>query len=254
VKQSPPAPAHALRSRFLQATRRTLPIAACVALLGCGDDPARREYFAALEASKHGRPLAESLAHADRAIALNPDRAEYYEMRAGFRRGLGHLDGAEADYDRAIELRDRAYLRFERANLLAARGEPERALADYDLAIALEAWNAQFYRGRALARAAVGRGAEALADAEHLVAESPQRAESWHARGVARLALGRAQEALGDFDRALRERPELVFVYGDRARAREQLGDVAGAAADREQEARGREAQAGCPPCREPYF
>ena len=172
MKRSLPASARALRSRFLQATRRLLPFAACLALLGCGDDPARREYFAALEASKHGRPLEESLAHIDRAIALHPDRAEYYETRAGFRRSLGHLDGAEADYDRAIELRDRAYLRFERANLLAARGEPERALADYDLAIALEAWNAQFYRGRALARAAVGRGAEALADAEHLVAES----------------------------------------------------------------------------------
>jgi tetratricopeptide (TPR) repeat protein len=238
------------RCRFLQATA-LLPLAAAIALLACRADEGRREYFAALEAAKHGAPVAVSLAHVERAIRHAPDRAPYYELRADYRRALGDLAGAEADYGRAIDLRDRPYLHFARANVIALRGDPARALADYDLAIAREAWNVQFYRGRALARAAAGRGAEALADAEHLLAQTPQQAESWHARGVARLAVGRPQDALGDLDRAIAEQPELLYAYADRARAREQLGDTAGAAADR---ARAAEARAsGCGACADPY-
>ena len=129
----------------------------------------------------------------ERAIALAP-RSPYYEMRAGLRAGLGDLPGAESDYDIAIALGDRPYLRFERANLIGMRGEPARALRGLRS------------RGRAAARAtpsstaadalalAVGSGgaAEALADAERWSRRLPQQAESWHARGVALLALGRA--------------------------------------------------------------
>lgn len=231
---------------------RTLGTLLFLAVVACGDDPAERHYFAALEASDRGAPLEEQLAHVERAIALAP-RAPYYEMRAGVRAGLGELRDAESDYGIAIALGDRPYLRFERANLICTRGEPARALPDFDLAIAQQPANTQFYRGRALALAAVGRAAEALADAEHLVAEVPQQAESWHARGVALLALGRTRDALADFDHALRDRHDLAYVWSARAEAYERLGDVQSAAADRAQAAKAAEEQAGCGVCLRPY-
>ena len=234
--------------------RRTLAAALVFGLLACGRDPAQDEYFAALEAADRGAPLEEQLAHVERAIAIAPEpRAAYFQMRAGYRTSLGDLAGAEADYGRAIELSEQPYLRFQRANLIAHGGEPERALADYDRAIAAQPENAQFYRGRALARAAVGRAAEALADAEHLRGELPQQAETWHARGVARLALGQARLALADFDHTIGAQPELAFAWSSRAAARERLGDVQGAAADRAQAEKMAEEKAGCGYCLHPW-
>jgi tetratricopeptide (TPR) repeat protein len=239
------------RSRGFLVVRAT---AACLLLApaGCGRDAADRHYSAALEGADRGAPLEEQLRHVERAIATKP-RAPYYQLRAGYRWSLGDLPGAELDYDVAIGLADQPYLRFERANLIASRGEPARALPDYDLAIAGQPGNVQYYRGRALARAALGRGAEALADAEHVLARLPQQAESWHARGVARLALGRAREAVADFDHALRERPELAYVWSARADAHERLGDLQHAASDRARAVQVAEQQAGCGVCRRPY-
>jgi tetratricopeptide (TPR) repeat protein len=236
-------------------TLRALATAFLCGALACGGrDPAEREYFAALEAADRGAPLEEQLAHVERAIAIAPEpRADYFQMRAGYRASLGDLPGAEADYGRAIELSQQPYLRFQRANLIAHRGEPVRALADYDRAIAAQPENAQFYRGRALARAAAGRAAEALADAEHLMAKLPQQAETWHARGVARLALGQAREALADFDHTIGAQPELAFAWSSRAAARERLGDVQGAAADRAQAAKTAEEKSGCGYCLHPW-
>jgi tetratricopeptide (TPR) repeat protein len=225
--------------------------AAACAFAACRADDAHREYLRALEAADRGAPIAEQLAHVERAIGIAPDRAPYYELRAGYRRHAGDFDGAEADYGRAIELRERAYLYFERGNVIASRGDPARALADLDRAIALEAWNHQFYRSRALARAAAGRGAAALADADVLARELPQQGQTWHARGVALLALGRVDEARADLERAAEMRPELAYVHADLARARERVGDAQGAAAARAREAETR--NPGCPACGDPY-
>jgi tetratricopeptide (TPR) repeat protein len=224
-----------------------------VAALACRDDPAEREYFAALELADVGAPLEEQLAHAERAIALAPERAPYYETRGGYRARLGDLEGASADYDRLIELRDRPYARFLRANLTAKRGDPARALADYDRAIEAQPWNLQFYRGRALARAAVGRSDDALADAERLVAEQPQWAPSWHARPVALLAIGRPQAALADIERALAMSPESAYFWSARAEAHERLGDVQSAARDRSLAAKTADEKAGCGYCLGPF-
>jgi hypothetical protein len=92
--------------------------ALCFALaFGCGGDPAARAYFEALAGERTGRPCEELLPLLDRAIALRPARAEYWEKRAGYRAGLKDLAGAAADIDQAIVLHDRPYLRYTRAIL-----------------------------------------------------------------------------------------------------------------------------------------
>jgi tetratricopeptide (TPR) repeat protein len=227
--------------------------AAGLALAGCGHDRADREYLAALDGEERGMTRQEQIEHLDRAILLAPRRAYFYETRAGYRIDLKQFDRAMKDLDREIELLDRPYARYFRGLLFCQMGEFERSLPDFDLAIARDSLNIQFYRGRSLALAATGDARAALRDAERLVSRAPQRAESFYARGVALALLGRDRDAIADFDRAAALRPELVYVMEARAGAFERVGEGARARADREAAAALRIEQGGCAPCLDPF-
>jgi len=176
-------------------------LVACLAS-GCdgAGDQARREYFKALELGKTGHPLEEQLVHVDRAVRLAPTSATYLEMRANLLFGLNRLAEGRADYDRAVELADRPYLRFERADVLCALGEDDAALADLDRAIAEQPENLQFYPRRALARLARGRVGEARADVDHAMASSRGGSSERFARAAVLLMEGKPAEALADLD------------------------------------------------------
>ena len=160
-------------------------VAACLAA-GCDSagDEAWREYFTELELSKTGQPLEEQLAHADRAVKLVPTGATYLEKRADLLFAVNRLAEARVDYDRAVELADRPYLRFERADLLCALGEYDVALADLGRAIGAQPENTQFYPRRALARLARRRVAEARADVDHAMVSSRAGSGERYARSA----------------------------------------------------------------------
>lgn len=220
-----------------------------LAIAACGRDEADRVYFEALAGDKVGKPCQEMIGLVDRAIALRPDRASYYQHRAGYRVGMSDLAGAKTDIDRAIALTDEPYLRYQRAIILCKSGRCAEALPDLDAALAAQPENTQFYRVRAIARVAAGMPEKALQDGERMVAQMPQHGESYYARGVARLALGQTQAALADLDTTLKLRPDLVYPLASRADAYQKLGDTARAAADRAESARRSEGNAGCRGC-----
>lgn len=195
----------------------------------------------------------EQIERIDRAIARAPDRAWYRETHAIYSIDLRRFEQATADLDTAITLADRPYLRYLRGLVTCQRGEYAASLADFDRAIAGQPENAQFYQGRALARAALGRHQEALVDAERLVTLSPQWGPSYYARGVALSGLGRDRDAIADFDESLRRRPELVYPLRARAVSYDRLGDSARAAADRDETRRREERESGCAVCLDPF-
>jgi tetratricopeptide (TPR) repeat protein len=219
----------------------------------CGHDQADREYLTALDGEEKGMTRAEQIAHIDQAIRLNPDRAYYYDTRAGYLIDEREFDRARIDLDRSIALLPRPYAYFMRGLATCQAGDVAESLPDFDTAIAQQPENAQFYRGRSLARAETGDPAGALEDAERLVDALPQQAESYHARGVALAGLGRDAEAIADFDRAADIRPDLVYVIEARARSHERLGDSARAQADWEHAARLRVEKEGWAACLDPY-
>jgi len=220
---------------------------------GCAPDPAGREYYAALRGEESGMTREQQIAHVDRALALAPRRAGYYETRATYRLDLRQWVAARADLDASIRLADRPYARFLRGLAACELGLFDKAVADFDTAIAREPKNAQFYRGRSLAKATKGDPGGALADADRLLQLAPQQGESHYARGVALLALGRDREAVPEFDTALKLRPELAYVLEARADAHERLGEQPLADADRAAFAAATERQRNCAPCRDPY-
>lgn len=93
---------------------------------------------------------------------------------------------AAADLDTAIQLADRAYLRFLRDLVACQRGEYGKSLADFDQAIAEQPGNSQFYLGRS--------------------------------------GMGHPQAAVNLFDEALRLRPELIYPLRARADVYERTG------------------------------
>lgn len=195
----------------------------------------------------------EQIAHLDRAIALAPRRAEYFEARALCRIELRQWPEARRDLDQDIRLVDRPHARLLRGLVACEVGLFGAAIADFDTAIARNPKDARFYRGRSLAKATAGDASGALVDADRLAALAPGMAESHYARGVALLALGRDREAVPEFDAAHRIRPELAYVLEGRASAHERLGQDAEATADRAAFVAVTERQRDCAPCRDPY-
>lgn len=120
--------------------------------LSCGRDPADRKFFAALGGEKRGTTTEDLIPHLDRANVLEPKRAIYWEKRGDYREAQHDLVLAKAALDRAIEPADRPYLRFVRGLALCDGGRCAEALCDFDLPIAAQADNSEFYRGRGRAR------------------------------------------------------------------------------------------------------
>lgn len=204
-------------------------------VLSCAEDAADHEYFAALRGEETGMTRTEQLAHVDRAIALEPGRAWYRETHAIYAIDLKRFEVAAADLDTAVQLADRAYLRFLRGLVACQRGEYEKSLPDFDLAIAEQPGNSQFYRGRSLARGLLGRYRDAMVDAKRLLALAPQQGETHYVLGMALVGMGRDQAAVRSFDESLRRRPELIYPLRARAAAYARLGDTLRSSADREE-------------------
>jgi tetratricopeptide (TPR) repeat protein len=238
-------------------TRRFVPLlgSAFLALLlvSCARDPAEREYLAALRGEETGMGRTEQLARIERAIALQPGRAAYRETHAIYSIDLRRFDRAAADLDTAIQLADRPYLRFLRGLVSCQRHAYEASLEDFDTAIAAQPGNAQFYRGRSLARSRVGRYGEALEDAKKLLSMAPQQGETYYAVGVALVGLGDVREAIGAFDESLRRRPELIYPLRERAAAYSSLGDTLHAVADFAELIRKKMGDSACAPCVDPF-
>lgn len=218
----------------------------------CSHDPADREYLEALRGEETGMSRQTQIAHIDRAIALAPDRTQYWETRGIYHIDLREFSAAINDLDRAIALGDRPYLRFLHGLALCQSGAFARGLEDLEAAVAAQPSNTQFYRGRGLARVEVGLAELALADGEHLVKVEPHVAASFYVRGKARAALGRHDEAIADFTEAIRLRPELVYPLIARGESYAQIGDSRRAQLDRDAASQARD-QNLCGQCSDPF-
>ncbi|MFE7764795.1 tetratricopeptide repeat protein [Streptomyces sp. NPDC057438] len=159
----------------------------------------------------------------------------------------------------ALDTGQQAYARALRGRALHRDGAHERAVAEYDQALALDPGSATAWQGRAVARAHAGDHAgavadldradalapddtttlvlrgdyhrllgdpdAAVADLDRAVALDPVRRSTWASRGAARHAQGRLDEALADLDRALELDGQYVWALVRRARVRRSRGE-----------------------------
>ena len=117
----------------------------------------------------------------------------------------------------------------EAANLGAVEawvaGEPDKAIADYDAALALAPGHplALYNRGNALR--ALGRNAEAIASYDRALSVMPQHSGALRNRGLALAALNRHQEAVASFAQAIVLKPDDADAHFDTAMSLLTLGD-----------------------------
>jgi tetratricopeptide (TPR) repeat protein len=123
----------------------------------------------------------------------------------------GDLDGAIADFTRAIELNpkdDAPY--YNRAQAKRLKKDAAGAIADYTRAIELGSKNPAAYNNRGNARAENNDRDGAIADYTHAIELKPDYARAYYNRAVAKQAKGDAAGAKVDFKTAEKLDPELA--------------------------------------------
>ncbi|MCP4561604.1 MAG: tetratricopeptide repeat protein [Bosea sp.] len=125
-----------------------------------------------------------------------------------------------------------AVLLNDRGLLFYRNGDAERAVADYDAALAADPGLGTAWYNRGLARTKLSQLDRAIEDFGQAGKLVPDRAVIWHSRGVARFMMSAFAPAIEDFDRAIGLDPRMALAWGYRGAARLQLGDLKTGAAD----------------------
>ena len=108
------------------------------------------------------------------AIQLNPKDAAAFNNRGSAYFAKGQSDRAIADYSQAIQLNPKDAVAFNnRGNAYYANGDHERAIADYNQVIQIDPKNSRAYLNRGLANLYLGAPPKAQADLNQASALDP---------------------------------------------------------------------------------
>ncbi len=119
-----------------------------------------------------------------------------------------------------------------RADALARDGAPERALEEYDRALALDPALVRAHRGRAVTRGGTGDYEGALADLDRVLELEPDNPWNVILRGEHHRLARHHDEAVADLSEGIRRNPTSEFALASRGAAHERHGDLDAALAD----------------------
>jgi len=177
--------------------------------------------------------LEGAIADYDRAIELNPNSFEVLINRGGVRRDRQDFAGALADFNRAVELQPNFPLAYiDRSSVYSAMGDPALAITDCNRAIGLDANSFMAYTNRGSAKAALHDFGGAIADFNRAIALAPHEATPFVARGEMKTSRGDLDGAIVDFDQAITLDQKDATAFFDRAYAKNQYADTEGAEKD----------------------
>jgi tetratricopeptide (TPR) repeat protein len=174
-----------------------------------------------------------NIANLTEVIRHNPKDPRPLIDRGAVYADKGDFSGAIADYNLAIALDPgnvTAYV--ARGNAYRDKGDLNRAIADYKLAIMLDPINAQAYNNRAIAYSLKGYLDRAMADFDQAITHDPTHAESYYNRGRFYFKKGNVDSAISDFDQAIKIDPKFVDAYNRRGLRYSDKGDFDHAIAD----------------------
>ncbi len=121
---------------------------------------------------------------------------------------------------------------LERGAQWSAQGDWDRALADFDLAVAADPANALAWENRGRARRSKGDLEGALTDLSHALKLNLQRAQTWHQRAVVQYLQQDFDAAIADNSQAIKLDPRFVAAWSDRGLAKQAKGNLDGALSD----------------------
>ena len=193
---------------------------------------AARAALAAARGLEHDHDHRGSRAELDRAIELDPLRADAWAYRAGIRVQLGEIDGALSDIARAFELDPDCALAYEgRGEVELTRDEHDAAIADFTRALELDPRLLDAWGNRGVARSKKKEDAAAIPDLTRAIEIDPTCAEAWLTRASCERRSD-PDRALADVTRAIELRPRMFEALQLRAVIRIERNDRDGALAD----------------------
>lgn len=149
-------------------------------------------------------------------------------------------DGAIDYFSRALELATEqaskllghSVIHYKRGFSFAAKGDLERAIADYTRAIELDPGDTDVWVGRGVARLRKADVDGAIADFDRAIQLEPDRALAYNDRAAAYRDKGDFRRAVEDYNRAIALNPHDPYFYLHRAQAYRALGEHDRAIAD----------------------
>jgi len=159
-------------------------------------------------------------------IEKEPESAPFaYNNRGLVFDKVGKLDKAIEDYDKAIALSPSYALAYNNRGLVFDKmGRLDKAKEDYDKAIALAPSYSYAYINRGLVFDKMGRLDKAIEDYDKAIALSPSDPNVYNNRGLVFHKMGRLDKAKEDYDRAIAFNPSYPNAYYNRGSVFAQMG------------------------------
>ncbi len=162
-----------------------------------------------------------------------PKTSEDFSARGLKRHSAGDLDGALADYDKALDIDPANHQAcYRRALARQAKGNLSGALADYNTVLGADPSNADAYRNRAYVKQTLGDTDGALADYHQSVVLNPKSPVAYYNVGLIKVKQGDLDGAITAYNYALELDPKMAIAYYNRGNAKNSEGDIDGAIAD----------------------
>ena len=146
---------------------------------------------------------------------------------------MGNIEKAMVEYDKALALNPYyPEVYYNKANLYMLQKKYDLALAQYDKAIAINPDYGQAYHDRAIASIKMGKIENVISDFNKAVSLLPDNFLVYCSRGMYYAKTKDFDKALGDYDKALRLNPEYAIAYDERGVVYADKGDFERAVAD----------------------
>jgi tetratricopeptide (TPR) repeat protein len=145
--------------------------------------------------------------------------------------GPGDYKTAVTKFSQSLSIRESPDVYVERGNAYKELKESDKALADWNRAIALDPNSFLAYASRGTYYRVSGKLAEAESDLDRSIQIQPN-VEAFYQRGSVFQEMGKFEDALKDFNSAIELHPEVPFLYHARATAKKALGDDEGSSED----------------------
>ncbi len=173
----------------------------------------------------------EAAADFEITLALRPDFSQAENNLGLVYFSMDETDNALVHFDRAASLMGDAPFEplFNKAAVLQARQEYEKALPIYDYLVTMRPNDVNSLNNRGYIRLMRGEDAEAVTDFSRALAVTEDK-EILFNRAIALNRLGRSQEALADYRRAVTVDPKFVKGWKNMGFLRLRLEDKAGCA------------------------
>ena len=161
------------------------------------------------------------------------DLGAAFKIRGNAYDDSGQYDRAIEDYDHALAINpDDADALNNRGTSYRANGHYDLAVKDYDQVLKLTPYSAKALNNRCFAKALMGQLDQALADCNESLRLRPANANTLASRGFVYLKLKHPEAAIADYNAELRITPGDPYTLFGRGVAKRMKGDLPGGEAD----------------------